>query len=91
MTRWQRWHEPGLEWMKKLERKIGRLDHPEQGGFMSLTNALLYQLEAGADPETVRHLLAALLAFARSAGVSPADLGLIDDPDRLLEKLEPRG
>ena len=54
---------------------------PERGTFASLTNALEFQFEQGADPETVRHLLHALLAFTRSTGLDPAVLKLAADAE----------
>jgi hypothetical protein len=66
------------------------MDHPERGTFASLTNALEFQFEQGADPETVRHLLHALLAFTRSAGLDPAVLGLAADAADDLARISPK-
>lgn len=89
-ARWSEFHRPGLSPCRKVDRAVARLDHPERGTFASLTNALEYQFEQGADAETVRHLLHALLAFARSAGVEPADLGLAEDADEDFARISPR-
>jgi hypothetical protein len=88
--RWPMIHRPALRWVAQLDRRIRRLDHPEQGAFMSLTNALEYQFEAGAIPEVVHHLLRALFAFASAMGVSPADLGTSCDPGEVLDLIRPR-
>ncbi|MBI4866764.1 MAG: hypothetical protein HY816_07410 [Candidatus Wallbacteria bacterium] len=89
-TRWSRFHSSGLSLCRKVDRAVARLDHPERGTFASLTNALEFQFEQGADPETVRHLLHALISFARSAALSPEQLGLAEDPDDVFARLSPK-
>ena len=87
--RWTEFHKPGLALCEKVDRAVVRMDHPERGTFTSLTNALEYQFEQGADPETVRHLLHALAAFTRSAGLDPAALGLAADADEDFARVSP--
>lgn len=89
-NRWKDCHRAGLSLCRKVERAITRMGHPEQGAFSALTNALEFQFEQGADAETVRHLLHALVAFTRSAGLEPGDLGLSDDADQDFERLAPK-
>jgi hypothetical protein len=89
-SRWRMMNGPGLALCRKVDRVVARIDHPEQGTFASLTNALEYQFEQGADPDTVRHLLRALLAFTRSAGLVPADLGLAEDADEDFARISPK-
>lgn len=88
--RWEMMHGPGLRWVGKVERAVERLGHDDQGAFMALTNALEFQLEAGADPATLRHLVHALLAFARAVGVDPAAIQVPLDPDAFVASLAPR-
>ena len=88
--RWKDCHRAGLSLCRKVDRAIARMDHPEQGALSALTNALEFQFEQGADAETVRHLLRALVAFTRSAGLEPSDLGLADDADQEFERLAPK-
>jgi hypothetical protein len=83
-------HRPALRWVAKVDQCIRRLDRPDQGAFMSLTNALEFQFEAGAVPSVVHHLLHALFAFARAVGVSPLDLGTSYDPDEVLGLIRPK-
>ncbi len=88
--RWTEPNSPGLNLCRKVDRAVARMDHPERGTFASLTNALEFQFEQGADPETVRHLLHALLAFTRSAGVDPALLGLAEDAEQDFARISPK-
>ena len=88
--RWRAFHNPGLSLCRKVDRAVARLDHPEQGTFASLTNALEYQFEQGADPDTVRYLLHALLAFTRSVDLEPAALGLAENPDEDFARIAPK-
>lgn len=88
--RWPILHAPGLRWVSKVERAVERLDHPEQGAFVCMTNALEFHFEAGADPETVRHLVHALLAFTRAVGLEPKALGVPDDPDAFVASIAPK-
>lgn len=88
--RWPILHPAGLRWVGKVERAVERLDHPEQGAFVSLTNALEFHFEAGADPATVRHLVHALLAFTRAVGLDPKALGVPEDPDAFVASLAPK-
>lgn len=83
-------HGPGLRWVGKVERAVERLDHDDQGAFMALTNALEFHFEAGADPTTLRHLVHALLAFARAAGVDPAAIHVPVDPDAFVQSIAPK-
>ena len=88
--RWTAFHSPGLSLCRKANRAVTRMDHPERGTFASLTNALEYQFEQGADPDTVRHLLHALLAFPRSTGLDPAALGLAADAADDFARISPK-
>ncbi len=88
--RWTAFHSPGLSLCRKVNRAVARMDHPERGTFASLTNALEFQFEQGADAEAVKHLLRALLAFTRSTGLDPAVLGLADEPDEDFARISPR-
>jgi len=89
-ARWSEFHRSGLSLCRKVNRVVAKMGHPQLGTFASLTNALEYQFEQGADAETVRHLLRALVAFARSARVEPAVLGLADDADEVFERISPK-
>jgi len=88
--RWKDCHAGGLSLCRKVNRAIARMDHPERGTFSSLTNALEFQFEQGADADTVRHLLHALVAFTRSAGLEPRDLGLAEDAQDDFLRLSPK-
>ncbi len=88
--RWPILHAAGLRWVGKVERAVERLDHPEQGAFVSITNALEFHFEAGADPQTVRHLVHALLAFTRAVDLDPKALGVPEDPDAFVASLAPK-
>ena len=88
--RWTAFHSPGLGLCRKVNRAVARMDHPERGTFASLTNALELQFEQGADPETGRHLLHALLAFTRSTGLDPAALGLAADAADDFARISPK-
>ena len=89
-ARWTELHSPGLSLCRKVNRAVARMDHPERGTFASLTNALELQFEQGADPDTVRHLLHALLAFTRSTGLEPAALGLAADATDDFARISPK-
>ena len=88
--RWPAVHRPGLRWIADVDQRIRSLDRPDQGTFMSLTNALEFQFEAGAVPLVVHHLLLALFTYAREVGVSEAELGTSDDPDAVLAVIRPK-
>lgn len=88
--RWPRVHRPGLRWIANIDDRIRSLDRPDQGTFMSLTNALEYQFEVGAVPSVLRHLLEALFEFARAVAVSPDDLGTTYDPGDVVEQIRPK-
>ena len=69
----------------RIERAVRRLDHPCQGGFIALLNAIEWQSEIGrGDPESIHHLGLALLAFARSLGIDPQATGIAQDVAPLL-------
>lgn len=57
---------------------------------MSLTNALEHQFEAGADPQTVLHLLRALIAFAAAVDLEPGELDIPPDAEEVVRSLAPR-
>jgi hypothetical protein len=89
-ARWPPLSSRALRWVAALDRQIERLDHRDQARFMSITNALELQFEAGATPSVVRLLLRALLAAAKDSLVAPTALGIDDDPDRIYDKIAPR-
>jgi hypothetical protein len=89
MDRWPTFHQPALCWLERVERAIRAQNHADNGAFIAITNAIEYQFENGADPETVRALLAALSAFASSCGITPANIGLDSDPATTLDRLQP--
>ena len=61
-----------LRQVSRIERAVRRLDHPCQGGFIALTNAIEWQSEIGrGDPHSIHHLGMAILCFARSLGIDP--------------------
>lgn len=89
--RWPPFHEAGLRWHECLERAIRSLRHPRQPCLLSITNAIEMQIEEGADPATLHHLLNALIACAAAEGITMPDLGLPrDDVTRILAAVAPR-
>jgi hypothetical protein len=90
MDRWPAFHQPALRWVARVERAIKAHNHPDQGAFIAITNAIEYQLEIGAQPDTLRLLLSALAQFATSCGIGPDNIGLDPDPEATLAKLSPR-
>jgi hypothetical protein len=89
MERWPTFHQPALRWLERVERAVRAQDHPDQGAFIAIINAIEYQFENGADPETVRHLLAAFAAFVSACGISLHTIGLDPDPATTLARLAP--
>jgi len=78
----------------RIERAVRRLDHPYQGGFIALLNAIEWPSEIGrGDPESIHHLGLALLAFARSLAIDPESSGLTQEVAPLLREpgKEPSG
>ena len=90
MDRWPRYHKPALRWTERVQRAIVARDHPDGGACAAILNAIEYQFENGADPETVRLLLVTLANFASSCGISPTNIGMDPDPATTLAKLHPR-
>ena len=88
--RWPLGYVRGYGWTRKIERAVRRLRHPEQGAFIAIINAIQFQLDVGADPETVRHLTAALIRFAQVVGVDPPDIHLGTDAGEVLAAITPR-
>ena len=88
-ARWPALHEPGLKWLARTERAVRTLNHPEQGAFIAIANAIELQLEQGADPATMRHLISALLAFTQAAGLRAEQLKLLKDVDGNLASMQP--
>jgi hypothetical protein len=88
--RWPILYEPGLRWIGGVERAIVRRDHPDQGAFVAIINAIEFQFDIGADLETVQHLLAALIRFATSRELPLDAIGLDADPAALLAKVAPK-
>jgi len=71
----------------RIERAVRRLDHPYQGGFIALLNAIEWQSEIGrGDPESIHHLGLALLAFARSLAIDPQSTGIAPEVAPLLRE-----
>ena len=89
-ARWPVCHRPGLRWISKVERKLLALNREDQGAFISITNAIEYQLEIGGHPETLRLLIASLAEFATASGILPAGIGIDATPDELIQRLGPR-
>ncbi len=87
--RWPAFYQPVLDWLGDVEAAIYRQNHPEQGAFIAITNAIEFQFEIGADEPTVRHLLEALSTFAQRTGLDPNTLGLSSSPDDVVAKLRP--
>ena len=87
--RWPYGYERGHRWMRKVERAVRRLRHPEQGAFVAIINAIDFQFDDGADTETVRHLTAALIRFAQAAGVKPAAIHLGTDAGEVVASITP--
>ena len=90
MDRWPAFYQPALRWLARVERAIEARDHPDHGAFIAITNAIEYQLEIGAQPDTLRLLLSALAQFASSSGIRPDKIGLDPDPAATLAKLRPK-
>lgn len=89
--RWTPFHGPAMRWARRLDRAIQRLGPPRQVCFVSIANAIEVQFEEGADPDTLRHLLRALLRYTAAEGVSPGALKLTDtDPDSIMASLAPK-
>ncbi len=72
----------------RIERAVRRLDHPCQGGFIALLNAIEWQAEISrGDPESIHHLGLAILAFARSLSIDPDSTGIAPEVAPLLQEL----
>lgn len=89
MDRWPTLYKPGLRWIGRVERAVEARNHPDNGAFAAIFNAIQYQFENGADPGTVALLLAALAQFASSCGISPKAIALDDHPQTTLTRLSP--
>lgn len=78
--------EKALRLVARIDRSIVKLDRPDQGAFMAITNALEHHLEISPrDVETVRHLARALQAFCRARGLDPQAAGFARQLQSLLE------
>lgn len=74
-----------LRQVPRIERVVRRLDHPCQGGFIALTNAIEWQAETDrADAESIPHLGMAILCWARSLGIDPESTGIAQEVAPLL-------
>ena len=74
--------------VQRIERAVRRLDHPCQGGFIALLNAIEWQAEIGrGDPESIHHLGLAILAFARSLAIDQESTGIAKEVPPLLRDL----
>ena len=68
--------EVALRKVSRIERAIVKLDRPDQGAFIAITNAIEHHLEIWPrDAATVRHLSAALASFLRARDIDPATAG----------------
>lgn len=75
------WDEEAMRIVDGIERAIQKLDLPSQGEFISLTNALLMQLESGEPvPSVINDIIRAITSLAEARGVDAKKLRL---PDRL--------
>ncbi len=80
-----------LRQVPRIERAVRRLDHPCQGGFIALTNAIEWQSEIGrGDPQSIHHLGMAILCFARALGIDPESTGIAQEVAPLLLSPEKR-
>ena len=79
-----------MRWCGRVERAVQRLGHPEQGAFIAILNALEYQFEEGADPHTVRHIIAALLSFCTATSIEPQTIKLEGDVEALMASIAPK-
>tara|TARA_B100001971_G_C18222306_1_gene558017 strand:+ start:1555 stop:1821 length:267 start_codon:yes stop_codon:yes gene_type:complete len=82
-------YERGLDWIEKVEEAIHMQGDRDQGAMIAITNAIQYQLEIGAHPETVRLLLEALTTFAPSREVHLNSLRIDSSPERTFRVLNP--
>ena len=89
--RFPHYYGRGLRWCEQVENAIARLalHPPHQGALIAINNAIEFQFEEEADPETLRLLIGALLQFARTCGVAPEAIRLPDTPEAIIEGLRP--
>lgn len=81
------WDEGSLRLAEQIERSIVRLRLDSQAEFVSLMNAIVVQLEAGAnDPKVLQLLLDALCALADSHALDRKTLKLDERIDKLLKR-----
>lgn len=88
---WEPYPDVAARWIRRLQSTILRRRPPRQACFVSIANAIEVQIEDGADPDVLRHLLRALLSSARGAGVEAAALGMHENEDATLAKIRPTG
>lgn len=88
--RWRLGYARGYSWTRKVERAVRRLQHPEQGAFIAIINAIEFQFDVGADAETIHHLVTALIRFTRVAGVEPSAIHLSIDASEAVASFAPR-
>jgi hypothetical protein len=91
MDCWDPCPEAAARWIGRLQSTILHLGPPRQACFVSIANAIEVQIEDGADPETLRHLLRALHACAQGAGVAKTALGLDENVDTTIARIQPQG
>ena len=78
--------EATIRKVNRIERAIVKLKRDDQGAFLAITNALEHHLEIWPrDPETVRLLARALVAFLRARDVDPTVAGFDSQLRSLLE------
>ena len=83
------WDEGALRGAQQIERSIVRLGLDSQAEFVSLMNAILVQLEAGApDPRVLQLLFDALRALADFHGLDRKRLKLDERIDKLLRRAD---
>ena len=73
------WDEGAMRIVDGIERAIEKLRLDSQGEFVSLTNALLMQLESGKPvPAVIDHIGQAILLLAEARGVDTKKTRLVD-------------
>jgi hypothetical protein len=73
------WDEEAMRIVDGIERAIQKLDLACQGEFISLTNALLMQLESGRPvPSVIDDIARAILSLTEARGVDAKKLRLAD-------------
>lgn len=89
--RFPHYYGRGLRWCVQVEETIVRLriHPPHQGALIAIINAIEFQFEEEAEPETLRLLIGALLQFARTCGLASDAIGLPATAEAIIEGLRP--